>query len=245
MGDRKSIRLRGYDYSSDGRYFITVDSWHKRKIFGMIVGGKMVLNQYGKILEEEILNTHIIRHGVNIPVFQIMLDHFHMILEISVGAHGNAPVHIGCEIKLYIHMAVSENDISLYGFEKYEDLDLFKMLITVSGVGSRTAAGILAEKNSLDIIKAIGGADVDFFKKIKGIGLKTAQRIIVDLKSKIGGLGELDLRDNLPLLEDDLVLSLQQLGFERKEIENVTAKLPKDLEKLEEKLEWCLLNLGR
>ncbi|PJC81170.1 hypothetical protein CO009_00155 [Candidatus Shapirobacteria bacterium CG_4_8_14_3_um_filter_35_11] len=165
--------------------------------------------------------------------------------EISVGAHGNAPVHIGCEIKLYIHMAVSENDISLYGFEKYEDLDLFKMLITVSGVGSRTAAGILAEKNSLDIIKAIGGADVDFFKKIKGIGLKTAQRIIVDLKSKIGGLGELDLRDNLPLLEDDLVLSLQQLGFERKEIENVTAKLPKDLEKLEEKLEWCLLNLGR
>jgi len=92
VGDRKSIRLRGYDYSSDGRYFITVDSWHKRKIFGMIVGGKMVLNQYGKILEEEILNTHIIRHGVNIPVFQIMPDHFHMILEISVGAHGNAPV---------------------------------------------------------------------------------------------------------------------------------------------------------
>jgi len=96
VGDRKSIRLRGYDYSSDGRYFITVDSWHKRKIFGMIVGGKMVLNQYGKILEEEILNTHIIRHGVNIPVFQIMPDHFHMILEISVGAHGNAPVQSGC-----------------------------------------------------------------------------------------------------------------------------------------------------
>jgi len=104
VGDRKSIRLRGYDYSSDGRYFITVDSWHKRKIFGMIVGGKMVLNQYGKILEEEILNTHIIRHGVNIPVFQIMPDHFHMILEISVGAHGNAPVQSGCgEISVGAH----------------------------------------------------------------------------------------------------------------------------------------------
>lgn len=147
------------------------------------------------------------------------------------------------EVKIFTYMAVSENDISLYGFEKYEDLDLFKMLITVSGVGSKTAAGILAEKKSIEIIKAIGEADVDFFKKIKGIGLKTAQRIIVDLKSKIGGLGELDLRDNLPLLEDDLVLSLQQLGFERKEIENVTAKLPKDLEKLEEKLEWCLLKI--
>jgi Holliday junction DNA helicase RuvA len=151
----------------------------------------------------------------------------------------------GDNIKIYTYMAVSENDISLFGFEKYEDLDLFKMLITVSGVGSKTAASILAEKKSMEIIRAIGEADVDFFKKIKGIGLKTAQRIIVDLKSKIGGLGELDLKGNLPLLEDDLVLSLQQLGFERKEIENVTAKLPKGLEKLEEKLEWCLLNLGR
>lgn len=155
----------------------------------------------------------------------------------------------GQEIKIFTYMAVSENDISLYGFEKYEDLDLFKMLITVSGVGSKTAASILAEKNSLEIIKAIGEANVDFFKKIKGIGLKTAQRIIVDLKSKIGGLGELDLRsafaDGYGETKDDLILSLEQLGFERKEIENVTAKLPKDFVKLEEKLEWCLLNLGR
>jgi Holliday junction DNA helicase RuvA len=148
-------------------------------------------------------------------------------------------------LKINIYMAVSENDINLYGFDSFEELDLFKMLITVSGVGPKTAAGILAEKGTLEIIKAIGDANVDFFKKIKGIGLKTAQRIIVDLKSKIGGLGELNLKDDLPLLEDDLVLSLQQLGFERKEIESVTAKLPKEFEKLEEKLEWCLLNLGR
>ncbi|MFA7300712.1 MAG: Holliday junction branch migration protein RuvA [Candidatus Shapirobacteria bacterium] len=151
----------------------------------------------------------------------------------------------GQEIKIFTYMAVSENDISLYGFEKYEDLDLFKMIITVSGVGSKTAASILAEKNSLEIVKAIGDADVEFFKKLKGIGLKTAQRIIVDLKSKIGGLGELNLKDSLPLLEDDLVLSLQQLGFERKEIENVVNKMPKDILELESQLEWCLLNLGK
>jgi len=174
-------------------------------------------------------------------------------VEIDVGGVGyevqlgirNEELGIGKEIKLYIYTSMNDSSISLFGFKTVEELDLFKMLITVSGVGSKTAASILAEKNSLDIIKAIGEANVDFFKKIKGIGLKTAQRIIVDLKSKIGGLGELDLRDNLPLLEDDLVLSLQQLGFERKEIETVIAKLPKDLVKLEEKLEWCLLNLGR
>ena len=64
----------------------------------------MILNEYGKILENEILNTHIIRQGVNISVFQIMPDHFHMILEISVGAHGNAPVQSGCgEISVVAH----------------------------------------------------------------------------------------------------------------------------------------------
>jgi Holliday junction DNA helicase RuvA len=149
----------------------------------------------------------------------------------------------GQEIKVYTHMAVSENDVSLYGFETIADLDLFKMLITVSGVGPKTAAQILGSTGSLEIIKAIGEADVDFFKKIKGIGLKTAQRIIVDLKSRIGGLGELNLKDNLPLLEDDLVLSLRQLGFERREIETVVRKTPPELTELEKRLDWCLQNI--
>jgi len=149
----------------------------------------------------------------------------------------------GDEIKIQTYMAVSENDINLYGFENFEDLDLFKMLITVSGVGPKTAAQILSTTDGIAVIKAIGEADVDFFKKLKGIGLKTAQRIIVDLKSKIGGLGELNLKDN-DLVEDDLTASLKQLGFEKKEIEKVTAKLPSELVELEEKLEWCLQNLG-
>lgn len=149
----------------------------------------------------------------------------------------------GQKVKVFTYMAVSENDVALYGFENFEDLDLFKMLITVSGVGPKSAAQILGQCRGLDIIKAIGEADVDYFKKIKGIGLKTAQRIIVDLKSKIGGLGELNLKDNLPLIEDDVVLSLQQLGFEKKEIERVIKLIPKELISTEEKLSWCLQNI--
>ena len=166
--------------------------------------------------------------------------------EVQISVH-SYELRVGEEIKLFIYMAVSENDIRLFGFKTVEELDLFKMLITVSGVGPRTAAGILAESNSAsaDIIKAIGNADVDFFKKIKGIGLKTAQRIIVDLKSKIGGLGELNLKDELPLLEDDVVLSLRQLGFEKKEIEGVVKKIPADVLVLEDRVSWCLQNLGR
>lgn len=177
-------------------------------------------------------------------------------MEIEVGGVGyevqlqntNYELRIGDEIKLYIYMAVSENDIRLFGFKNVEELDLFKLLITVSGVGPRTAAGILGEKQSLEIMKAIGEADVDFFKKIKGIGLKTAQRIIVDLKSKINKQ-ELDMTAFAESFgeskEDDVVLSLRQLGFEKKEIESVLKKMPKELTEIEEKISWCLQNLGR
>lgn len=147
------------------------------------------------------------------------------------------------EVTVMTYMAVSENDINLFGFENWEEVDLFKMLILVSGVGPKTAANILGETESLAIIKAIGEADVGFFQKMKGVGKKTAQRIIIDLKSKIGGLGELDLSKEEKMVDDDLVLSLKQLGFDRKEIDKVTGKLPSDLETTEEKLSWCLSNL--
>ena len=148
---------------------------------------------------------------------------------------------VGEEVKIHTYMSVSENDISLYGFETIDDVNLFKMLISVSGIGPKTAAQIMGQTESGEIIKAIGEADVKFFEKVKGIGKKGAQRIIVDLKSKIGGLGELDLtQDDEKTKDDDLSLSLKQLGFERKEIEKVVAKLPIELETIEEKLEWCL-----
>lgn len=145
------------------------------------------------------------------------------------------------EVKVYTYMSVSENDISLYGFESWDEVNLFKMLISVSGVGPKMASQILGETESLKVIKAIGDANVEFFEKLKGIGKKTAQRIIVDLKSKIGGLGELDLtKENSSTADDDLTLSLKQLGFDRKEIEKVVSKLPAELETIEEKLSWCL-----
>lgn len=153
---------------------------------------------------------------------------------------------VGEEISVKTYMAVSENEIKLYGFENYEDLDLFRMLITVSGVGPKTAAGILAEKQSGEITKAIGEADVEFFKKMKGVGLKTAQRIIVDLKSKITGIGVSDsafAQSFGESKEDDVILSLQQLGFEKKEIEVVYKKIPTELVETEDRISWCLQNI--
>ena len=163
---------------------------------------------------------------------------------VRVGLRLAQNLHEGEERIIQTYMAVSENDISLYGFENSEEVELFKMLITVSGIGPKTAAQIVGQTESVSVIKAIGEADVNFFQKIKGIGKKSAQRIIVDLKSKIGGLGELKLDSDLPLLEDELAMSLKQLGFDRREIEKVTKKVPEDLEKIEDRLSWCLRNLG-
>lgn len=171
-------------------------------------------------------------------------------LELEVGGVGykvnikdqRSKIKIGEEIKIYIQMIVSDNDISLYGFRSEEEVEMFGLLRTVSGVGPKTAMQIMGGGEGIEIMKAIGDADVSFFQKIKGIGKKTAQRIIVDLKSKIGGLGELDLSGDGPLLEDELYLSLKQLGFERKEIEKVTKKLPVELITIEERLGWCLRN---
>lgn len=149
----------------------------------------------------------------------------------------------GETVKVMTYLAVSENDMIIFGFENYEDLSVFKLLIGVSGVGPKTAMGMMSETTGEQIIKAIGQADVDFFQKIKGVGKKTAQRIIVDLKSKIGGLGELDLaRENTS--EDEVVMSLKQLGFGTSEIQKVMQKLPIEIIVLEEKIEWCLKNLG-
>lgn len=146
-------------------------------------------------------------------------------------------------VKVVTYMAVSENDMSLFGFENPEDLEVFKLLITVSGVGPKTAMGVMSEVAGEQIVKAIADADVEFFQKIKGIGKKTAQRIIVDLKSKIGGLGELDLTQEAAE-EDEVYLSLKQLGFAKEEIKKVMEKLPKEMTGLEERLGWCLRNLG-
>lgn len=150
----------------------------------------------------------------------------------------------GEEVRVFTHMAVSENDVALYGFETWDELQLFKMLITVSGVGPKTAAGIMATCQAIELMKAIGDADVEFFGKVKGVGKKTAQKIIIELKSKIGGLGELNLKQDYPLLEDEVFLSLKQLGFERREIEKVMAKMPKNIEEVGDRLGWCLRNLG-
>jgi len=128
-------------------------------------------------------------------------------------------------IELFIHTAVKEDSLTLYGFGSMDELKLFEMLISVSGVGPKTAMEIVGSKDSEEIETAISQADVSFFQNIKGIGKKSAQRIIIDLKNKIGSLKEMDLAAED---EDDAVfLALKQFGFKSHEIHEAMKKVDK------------------
>lgn len=124
------------------------------------------------------------------------------------------------EAKLIIHEAIREDAYNLYGFATTEEREFFRLLIAVSGVGANTARMILSSSTTGDLKRAIMLDDVKSIKAIKGIGQKTAERIIVDLKDKMEGLettetpaNKMSAKDNK--VREDALSALEVLGFQR------------------------------
>ena len=126
---------------------------------------------------------------------------------------------IGEETFLYTYQHVSENDMVLYGFKDEEEYETFTRLITVRGIGPKLAANILALSSPKEIANAIENEDVNYIKSIPGIGLKTANQLILDLKGKIGTT----LKDSK--LVSDLSDALSSLGFKKQEISKALSKM--------------------
>lgn len=137
-------------------------------------------------------------------------------------------IEINSEVSWYVHTHVKEDALTLYGFAHKDQLHMFEMLLDVSGVGPKMALGVLAQAPVAAIRTAIATAEVGFFTKISGIGKKNAQRIIVDLKSKIGSLGELDLSEP-ESGSDEVFDALVAMGFDARRVSKVLADLPPDL----------------
>ncbi len=104
-------------------------------------------------------------------------------IKISSSTANNLP-SIGQEVKIYTYMAVREDDISLYGFLTKDDLRVFKLLLTVNGIGPKGALGVLSALTADDVRFAVLSGDAKAISKAPGIGAKTAQRVIIDLKDK-------------------------------------------------------------
>jgi holliday junction DNA helicase RuvA len=119
------------------------------------------------------------------------------------------------ECKILVHEVIREDSHQLFGFAEKEERDIFRLLISVSGVGASTARMMLSSLTYDEIEKAILGSDVNTLKSVKGIGLKTAERIIVDLKDKLGkqsGTGEIfTFTDNTK--REEALSALVMLGF--------------------------------
>jgi holliday junction DNA helicase RuvA len=151
------------------------------------------------------------------------------------------------DFKILVHEVIREDSHQLFGFADSIERDIFRLLISVSGIGANTARMMLSSLLPAEIEKAIIDSNVNLLKSIKGIGLKTAQRIIVDLRDKVGkqsGTGEIfTIEDNTR--RDEALSALVMLGFARSAVVKVLEKIIREEKNLtvEDLIKRALKNL--
>ncbi len=155
------------------------------------------------------------------------------------------------EVLLYTHLAVRENDVELFGFATKEELASFRMLIGVSSVGPKVAASILSACTPSQFALAVATGDYKAFTKIKGVGAKTAQRIVLELKDKVAKDNAISMRGestqlNIPAgsAVDEAVTALVVLGYTEGEALSVISKLDPGLP-VEELIKKALIGLAK
>ena len=137
---------------------------------------------------------------------------------------------IGKDEKLYIFTNVKEDNISFYGFKTQNERELFKGLITISGVGPKLAIAILSTFEVKEVIEIVSVDEIKIFTKVPGLGLKKAQKIILDLKDKVKKLNisesfeeksknsQINFNSEILILKEDLKLALDSLGYQNEDV---------------------------
>lgn len=154
----------------------------------------------------------------------------------GVGYHVNISLHTHSLlpnsdfVKLYTHLQIKEDAHILFGFVEKSEREIFRMLLSVSGIGASIARTMLSSLEPKQIINAIASGDVATIQRIKGIGSKTAQRVILDLKEKVLKLYDLDevSMSVSNTNKEEALSALEVLGFVRKTSEKVIEKIVKD-----------------
>ncbi|WKL42812.1 Holliday junction branch migration protein RuvA [Flavobacterium sp. ZE23DGlu08] len=161
----------------------------------------------------------------------------HIIIDCGgVGYHVNISLHTYSLlpntdfIKVYTHLQIKEDAHTLFGFVEKSEREIFKMLLSVSGIGASIARTMLSSLDPKQITNAIASGDVVTIQSIKGIGSKTAQRVILDLKDKVLKLYDLDevSMSQSNTNRDEALSALEVLGFLRKSSERVVEKIVKE-----------------
>ncbi|MBP7248314.1 MAG: Holliday junction branch migration protein RuvA [Negativicutes bacterium] len=167
----------------------------------------------------------------SVELNQCFLDVQGVGYQVGITYRAGATLHVGNEVKLYTHLAIREDDMSLYGFSTPAELASFKVLIGVSGIGAKVAMAILSDIQVDELALAIAQKDLARLTKISGIGKKTAERMLLELKDKMGTGEGLDLSlasDSFGVIEDfssPVIEVLRSLGYQTQEIMKVLGKV--------------------
>lgn len=188
---------------------------------------------------------------VKINADSIVLDHNGLGFNLFVSKRDLSEISPDEELLVYTYMQVKEDGISLFGFLSEEDLSIFKLLIGVSGVGPKTALSCLGLYNVNEIRYAIISDDSKTLGKVPGLGLKTAKKIILELKDKVG------LPDDIETIDDDsnvisnqsrsdAILALNALGYSTSEGMRIISQIKNANElSTEDLIQIALKNLGQ
>lgn len=144
--------------------------------------------------------------------------------------------------KVWTYLAVRENALDLYGFANKEELDFFELLNTISGIGPKTAIGILNVASVPSLRKAISTGETAHLTKVSGLGKKMADKIVLELKGKLGTYQEvaLGLKEEIDALE-----ALKSLGYSHKEAREALQEIDKSLTSTSDRVKAALKHLGK
>jgi Holliday junction DNA helicase RuvA len=163
------------------------------------------------------------------PTFVVIeAAHIGYFINISLNTYSSIPEQDQC--RLYIHQIVREDALLFFGFFDRREREIFRQLISVSGIGANTARLILSSLSPDDIFLAINEGNVFTLKNIKGIGIKTAQRIIIDLKGKFGKEDEMEeiFRIESNTIHEESLSALVHLGFTKSAVDKVIRQILAD-----------------
>ncbi|MBY8962816.1 Holliday junction branch migration protein RuvA [Flavobacterium sp. D11R37] len=150
--------------------------------------------------------------------------------QVNISLHTFSLLPDSESIRLYTYLQIKEDAHTLFGFMEKAERELFKLLISVSGVGAGTARTMLSSLEPKQVIQSIGSGDVATIQSIKGIGAKTAQRVILDLKDKVLKLYDLEevSVSGYNTNKDEALSALEVLGFNKKMAEKAVEKIVKE-----------------
>lgn len=155
------------------------------------------------------------------------------------------PVGYGPEVTVYTHLHVRDNELSLYGFGTEEELGLFRLLMTVQGIGPKVALALLSALSTQQLQAALAREDVEVLTRVPGIGPKTAKKLAFELKDKVA-IESAAIEEEPEAVEEDVdvIAALTTLGYSTSEAQEAIRSLPPEPLPLEERVRLALLHFA-